>query len=176
MTIDKDGLAPCPLCAAQMLLERFVDWESQPLNVQHIVHPTPTTCPLAGVQIEASTEAIAAWNRRALPNTGDELVAPETVAWRYAESDVEWGTTTEAAKAGRLSEIVPVEPLIRLVDHQSAIRANAAAAEASLASAREALDWYADRVGLAGAMTAEGAKARAELAQDNGARALKELR
>jgi hypothetical protein len=45
------------------------------------------------------------------------------------------------------------------------------AAEADLARAREALVWYADRAGLAGAMTEEGAKARAELSQDNGARA-----
>lgn len=42
---------------------------------------------------------------------------------------------------------------------------------AQLKAAREALDWYELRVGLAGALTEEGAQARAELTEDNGWRA-----
>ena len=53
----------------------------------------------------------------------------------------------------------------------STLLARATTAEAQLKAAREALDWYSDRVGLAGAMTEEGARARAELTQDNGERA-----
>lgn len=71
MTQDTEAmgveLLPCPLCQAAMALDRFVDWEGHPLANQVIIHQSPSDCPLADIQVDATPEAVAAWNRRAAP-------------------------------------------------------------------------------------------------------------
>lgn len=47
-------------------------------------------------------------------------------------------------------------------------QAEVARLKALVQSMREALEWYSERVGLVGAWSVEGAKARAELTADNG--------
>lgn len=75
MTVDANrvSLLPCPLCNCGMMLDRFVDWEGQPLANQVIIHPSPSECPLVDTQIDATPEAIAAWNRRSPSLSGGEV-------------------------------------------------------------------------------------------------------
>lgn len=57
-------LKPCPLCQAPMMFDHFVDWEGQPLADKMIIHQSDSACPLADIQVTATDDAIAAWNRR----------------------------------------------------------------------------------------------------------------
>ncbi len=67
-------LKPCPLCAADMVLDQFVGWDGEDLPYKTVTH-VKAACPLAATQFEATGDNIAAWNRRASDKPS------EAVAW-----------------------------------------------------------------------------------------------